>query len=70
MRAARSDRPYMTTPQLAVYLGFRGKKRNESARRWRERHGLPKWWRGNAWLIHPDDVDAVLAGQPLPREER
>lgn len=59
----RTDRAYLTMPQLGAYLGFPSVNRNESARKWCKRTGVPKKWRGNAWLIHPDDVDAILDGE-------
>lgn len=66
--ARKSNRPYMTLAKLGEYLGFQGstaKGRRESARKWVERNGIPKKFRGKAWLVDPDVVDAVLNGEQL-----
>lgn len=55
----------LTFADLAEYLGYRGKARNEAARKFALRHGLPKQWRGRAWLVKRADVDRVLAGEPI-----
>lgn len=57
-----SKSTYLTFADLAQYLCYRGKARNEAARKFALRHGLPKTWRGNAWLVKRTDVDLVLAG--------
>ena len=53
---------YLTFRLLAVHLGFAGKRAPEAARKWVERQGLRKAWRGRAWLVSREDVDRVLRG--------
>ena len=61
---AYSSRNYLTVKQLADYLGYEGTPRGKqnAARAWVERTGIPKKWRGKTWLVHPDDADRALAG--------
>jgi hypothetical protein len=61
----RTMRPYLTMPQLGVYLGYQPKNADQSAHKWCKRTGIPRKWRGKAWLVHPDDVDAVLDGEQI-----
>jgi hypothetical protein len=68
MRRAYSARPYLDMLGLADYLAFRGATRRgrmNAARAWVERTGIPKKFRGKAWLVHPDDVDAALSGEQV-----
>lgn len=53
----------MNYSRLGSYLGFQTAHADESARKWVERTGCPKKWRGKAWVVHPDDVDRVLDGE-------
>jgi len=65
---AKSARPYLTMAKLADYLGgFKSAHPEKSARKWVERTGIQKFWRGKAWVVHPDDVDAVLAGAQMQK---
>ena len=67
MAAARdlSTAVYLSFADLAEYLCYRGTARNEAARKFAIRHGLPKTWRGKAWLVKRADVDRVLAGERI-----
>jgi hypothetical protein len=56
---------YLTIRQAADYLGYQGKAKREAARKFVERNGVPKFWRGKAWLVKPQDLDRVLNGQPV-----
>lgn len=53
---------YLTLRQAADYLGYQGKAKKEAARKFVERHGVPKKWRGRAWLVKPEDLDRALDG--------
>jgi len=67
---AYSDRDYMTLKRLADYLGYEGESergRASAAAGFVERTGLKKYWRGKAWVVHPDDVDKALAGESSAR---
>ena len=54
---------YITYAQLAPKLGFHGKRSPEAARKWVARRSIPKRWRGNAWVVAEDDVQASLDGK-------
>lgn len=54
---------YLTLRQAADYLGYTGTARREAARKFVVRHGIPKFWRGRAWLVKPEDLDRVLRGE-------
>ena len=54
---------YLTLRQAADYLGYSGKAKREAARKFVERNGVPKWWRGRAWLVKPEDLDRALRGE-------
>lgn len=60
-----SARNYLTTAQLADYLGYSGTPRGKSmaAKAWMDKTGIRKYWRGKTWLVHPDDVDRCLRGE-------
>lgn len=59
----RTMRPYLTMRQLALYLVFDSAHKEQAAHKWCKRTGIPRKWRGKAWLVHPDDVDRVLDGE-------
>lgn len=54
---------YLTLKQAADYLGYQGKAKREAARKFVVRNGVPKFWRGRAWLVKPEDIDRVLRGE-------
>lgn len=55
---------YLTSRQLAAYLGFRGKTPECSANKFVKRHGLRRYWRSQrAALVLRADVDRVLEGK-------
>lgn len=54
---------YLTLSAAADYLGYRGSAKREAARKFVIRHGVPKYWRGRAWLVKPEDLDRVLRGE-------
>lgn len=56
---------YLTIRQAADYLGYDGAARREAARKFIERHGVPKFWRGRVWLVKAEDLDRVLRGESL-----
>lgn len=64
-RRPRTNRDYMTMARLASYLGFVSPTKEQSAHKWCKRTGIPRKWRGKAWLVHPDDVDAILDGEQV-----
>lgn len=64
-RRPRTNRDYMTMARLASYLGFVSATAIQSAHKWCKRTGIPRKWRGKAWLVHPDDVDAILDGEQV-----
>jgi hypothetical protein len=53
----------LTLQQVGEYLAYKPKRARESARKFVERHGLRRLWRGKAWLVKREDVDAVLEGR-------
>lgn len=58
---------YRTYSQLAPKLGFLGKRAPEAARKWVERRSIPKRWRGGAWVVAEEDVQASLDGHSFVR---
>jgi len=54
---------YATFSQIAPKLGFLGKRAPEAARKWVIRRSIPKRWRGDAWLVAEEDVQASLDGK-------
>jgi hypothetical protein len=53
----------MTLRQVGEYLAYEPKRARESARKFVERNGLRRFWRGGAWLVRRADVDAVIEGR-------
>jgi hypothetical protein len=60
---------YLTLTHAADYLGYAGKAKREAARKFVTRHGVPKFWRGRAWLVKPEDLDRALRGAALTGRE-
>jgi hypothetical protein len=55
---------YLTTMQLADYLGYVGQHRQCSAQKFIRRRGLRRYWRsGRVVLVKRADVDNMLAGR-------
>jgi hypothetical protein len=55
---------YLTTRQLAEYLGYAGKRRKGAAQKFIDRKGLRRYWRSaRVSMVRRADVDAVLAGR-------
>lgn len=57
----------VTMTSVAALLDFRGKRRQEAARKWVMRHGLPRWFRGRAFLVRVSDIERVLMGDVVAR---
>jgi hypothetical protein len=55
-------RPFLTMRQLAAYLAYDGERSPEAARKFTQRNGLRRFYRGQ-WLVRRADVDAVLEGR-------
>lgn len=61
---ARAAGEYLTTRELAAYLGYRGKRAQGAAQKFVARAGLRRYWRSaRVSLVRRADVDAVLAGK-------
>lgn len=55
---------YLTTRELAAYLGYTGKRAQGAAQKFVKRHGLRRRWRSQCVvLVLRADVDAVLDGR-------
>lgn len=57
---------YLTTRELADYLGYRGKRRQGAAQKFIARAGIRRYWRSaRVSLVKRADVDAVVAGRSM-----
>lgn len=60
---------YMTTPELADHLRFKGPNGYIAANKWITRNGVRRYWRGKAALVKLAEVEAVLAWERATVEE-
>lgn len=57
---------FLTSRQLAAYLGYGGKTPECSANKFTQRHGLRRYWRSQrVALVRRVDVDRVLQGKAV-----
>lgn len=55
---------YLTTAELASYLGYEGKRKQGAAQKWIARTGIRCHWRSERCkLVKRSDVDAIVSGQ-------
>lgn len=63
-----SDRPYKTLLEAADYLAYDGTTKHgriEAVKAFLKARGVPKFWRGKKYVVHPDDLDAALRGETV-----
>lgn len=54
---------FLTMRELAHELRYQGRRPDVAARKFVERHGLKRLWRGRVLLVRRTDVEAALEGR-------